>query len=456
MEDATKIEVTPTQEGDELLHHYEVLGEVGRGGCAVVYEGRQISTGRKVALKVLSILASLPPSEMQTLIKRFSREARLIQRLDSPHIVDCLDFGSYEGRPCMVLEFVEGQGLDELIREYGALEPRLAVDIILQVLDALRTSHEEGVIHRDIKPSNIMVLGDAPNFHVKVLDFGIASMLEGMEDGNTLLTQVGSIRGTPSYMAPELFSGAQKVTPSSDVYAVGLMLLECFTSKVAFDGDSLLAIAYDQVNKKLDIPHEVPPLIGLVIEKMCAKKPELRYPTSYAAAVALKDAFENINNRSMNTIVVLRKIVTSRRLWIVGSLVLVLLILGVAAYSVLNGGRAERRALAQEIPVSEATSVVEAVTALADEETQEACEGNDCVSEVVLKQIEQLVKSSCLGTAEGAAAGVVEVPAWEETQKSAESEKASKIAAPKKESKRSTRGSKNKKKDPAFRLPENM
>lgn len=317
--------------GEELLERYMVLGEVGRGGCAVVYEGVQIATNRIVALKVLTLPVSLPASELNTVSKRFIREARLIQKLRNPHIVECLDFGSYEGRPCMVLEFVDGNSLDDIIRKNAPLDAELAVSIILQVLDALSASHENGVIHRDIKPSNIMVLGEAPHFQVKVLDFGIASMLEGMEDGNTLLTQVGSIRGTPSYMAPELFSGGQKASPSSDVYAAGLLLMECFTGKVTYNGDNLLTIAYDQVNKKLEIPSSVPPLLAQVIKKMCDKREANRYSTAEQAAQALTEACENLDNRSLNTLLVVRSAVVRKRFWILAALIVALLcvVLGV-------------------------------------------------------------------------------------------------------------------------------
>ena len=264
------------EEGLDLTGRYDIVREVGRGGCAVVYEAIQKASGARVALKVLSVQGQADEKEMHVVYSRFRREARLIASLnESNHIVGLLDSGMWGDAPCMVLEFLDGIGFDSFLRDYTPLPPELAIKIIIQVLQALVVAHGKGVVHRDIKPSNVMLLGD--DYDVRVLDFGIASFLDGFEEGNTLLTQQGSIRGTPSYMAPELFAGTQKATPESDLYAVGLMLLECFTGKVTFDGTDFLKIAYSQVNEKIKIPSNVPLALRPIIQKLCDKKRERRY-----------------------------------------------------------------------------------------------------------------------------------------------------------------------------------
>ena len=265
------------EEGErELSVDYRTGNVLGRGGCAVVYEGWQKSNNLHVALKVLALSPTLDERERYVAKKRFYREARLIASLKEVHIVHCLAYGTFEGSPCMVLEYVDGISLDRYIRDYGALSIELAVGIVRQLLLALEASHQHGIIHRDIKPGNIMIFDTAPPFEIRVFDFGIATVLEGMEC-HTLMTQQGNIRGTPGYMAPELFHGVVRASAECDIYATGLVLLECLTGEIAFTGHSFMEIAYKQVNNPIEVPAYIPACLANIIKKCCAKAIEDRY-----------------------------------------------------------------------------------------------------------------------------------------------------------------------------------
>ena len=191
----------------------------------------------------------------------------------------------------MVLEFIDGLSLDKLLENYGALPLAQSTSIIIQLLNALAETHSRKIIHRDIKPSNIMVFDTPPNFEIRVLDFGISSVLDGLQS-QTLMTQQGNVRGTPSYMAPELFTGDTHASIESDLYAVGLVYLECLTGEIAVNDKSFMRVAYKQVNEELFIPGSIPPDIINIIRKLCEKKAENRY---HSAQVVLEDIRAHID-----------------------------------------------------------------------------------------------------------------------------------------------------------------
>ena len=260
----------------EIEGEYDVGEQIGRGGCAVVLEAWRKTDRLHVVIKVLQVPPGFDEHEAHVALARFMREAELIASLHEEHIVQCVDYGCYQGIPCMVLEFVDGRPLDVHLREYGSMPLELASDITIQLLSALVETHGKKIIHRDIKPGNIMVLGDTAPFRIKVLDFGISSVLDGFQS-QTLMTQQGSIRGTPSYMAPELFTGETHASIESDLYAAGLVFLECLTNEIAFNDKSCMQVAYKQVNEDLEIPLFVPPTIAQIIAKLCEKAVEDRY-----------------------------------------------------------------------------------------------------------------------------------------------------------------------------------
>lgn len=175
----------------------------------------------------------------------------------------------------MVLEFIEGKALGEYLKAVGPQPFDIAVEMAVQILRALETAHTAGIIHRDIKPDNVMVVGESP-IEIKILDFGIVTLLEG-DEAEMLRTKIGSIRGTPSYMAPELFSGTVRASVESDLFAVGLVLAECITGAVCVSGMSLMQIAYKQVHEPLRLPGFIPTDLANVILKCCEQLPAERY-----------------------------------------------------------------------------------------------------------------------------------------------------------------------------------
>ena len=263
----------------ELAEGYRVGDQIGHGGCAIVYEAWRKTDDLHVVIKVLHSSVPMTVEDLRIAIKRFIREAELISSLTEDHIVQCVEYGCFYGTPCMVLEFVEGLPLDKLLAEYGALSLSHATGIIEQLLSALAETHDKGIIHRDIKPSNIMVFDSPPPFEIRVLDFGISTVLDNLKS-QTLMTQQGNVRGTPSYMAPELFTGETRASAESDLFAVGLVYLECLTGKPAVMDDNFMRIAYKQVNEPLEIPGFIPQCIADIILKLCAKAVNDRYHTA--------------------------------------------------------------------------------------------------------------------------------------------------------------------------------
>lgn len=271
-------------EDTEISPRYDVGEQVGRGASAVVYEAWRKRDRLHVVIKVLTV-GSLDDEEAHIAIKRFYREAELITKLKEEHIVQCVDYGRFQGTPCMVLEYVDGLSLDKFLAQYGAIPLAYATDIIIQLLLALIETHSQGIIHRDIKPGNMMVFDSPPPYTIRVLDFGISSVLDGFQS-KTLMTQAGNVRGTPSYMAPELFTGETRASIESDLYAVGLVYLECLTGEVAVSDKSFMRVAYKQVNEPIEVPGYVPPGIADIIIKLCAKPVADRY---HSASVVLDD-----------------------------------------------------------------------------------------------------------------------------------------------------------------------
>ncbi len=225
--------------GTVLDERYEVQRRIGRGGMGTVYLGRQVAIGRPVAIKVLGRLASLDHER----VRRFYREARAAASLDSPHIITVYDFGrTADERLYLVMEYIDGPSLADVLAELGRLPFERAIPICVQICDALAAAHRQGVVHRDLKPGNVMLQQkpDASDF-VKVLDFGIAKTNDPSDDEK--LTQTGSVCGTPAYISPEVARG-RRATASSDLYALGALLYELLTGQPLFAGETALEVVY--------------------------------------------------------------------------------------------------------------------------------------------------------------------------------------------------------------------
>jgi beta-lactam-binding protein with PASTA domain/predicted Ser/Thr protein kinase len=257
---------------------YELGPLLGYGGMAEVHRGRDIRLGRDVAVKVLrSDLARDPLFQA-----RFSREAQASASLNHPAIVAVYDTGEDIGVdgasvPYIVMEFVEGRTLREVLNAEGRLAPRPAMQIVAEICAALDFSHRNGIVHRDIKPGNVMI---TPTGAVKVMDFGIARALA---DNGATVTQSASVLGTAQYLSPEQARG-ENVDARSDVYSTGCLLYELVTGRPPFMGDSPVAVAYQHVREIAPPPSSIDPSLPRAIDavtmKALAKNPLNRYQTA--------------------------------------------------------------------------------------------------------------------------------------------------------------------------------
>ncbi|AJR08507.1 TOMM system kinase/cyclase fusion protein [Photobacterium gaetbulicola] len=228
---------------------YELLEKIGEGGFGQVYKAIQHSTQKFVAIKFLTISAAFDKDKARRYIERFNREADLIRRLNHPNIVNLVDKGQQgDSLIYAVYEYIDGRTLKEHIEIKGALNPVDTAEIMACVLDALSHAHEKGVIHRDIKPSNIMLYKVGAKIHVKVLDFGIATLnsdFRQLDYKSITLTQ--ETLGTPTYSSPEQLRGEPPIA-QTDIYVWGLVFLECLTGVPTITGRSLAAIFHQQLS----------------------------------------------------------------------------------------------------------------------------------------------------------------------------------------------------------------
>lgn len=257
--------------GQKIDNRYEIIRLIGEGGMANVYLAYDPCLDRKVAVKILR--GDL--AEDEKFVRRFQREAVSASSLTHPNIVEVYDVGEDNGKYFIVMEYVEGKTLKQLIKKRGALTLPEVVDIMLQLTSAITKAHESYIIHRDIKPQNVIILEDG---RVKIMDFGIASQLNSNE-----LTQTNSVMGTVYYLPPEQANGAP-ATIKSDIYSLGILMYELVVGKVPFKGDSPVEVAIKQMKEPIpDIVAynpDVPQSIENVILKACAKNPKNRYETA--------------------------------------------------------------------------------------------------------------------------------------------------------------------------------
>lgn len=272
------------------LGAYTIEREIGRGGMATVYEAVHAELGRRVAIKVLNEATADRPVAMA----RLTREARLVARLNHPHIVTAIDFGRWEGRPYLVMERLTGSTLAAHRNERGRLPLAELIEIFLPLASAVAAAHANGIVHRDLKPSNVMLARrGGSSFHPTVLDFGISSGDDGQDAD---LTSTGAIIGTVSYLAPEQARGARYATAQSDQYALGVMLYECATGELPFRGEGSYETLHAIVTSDVRPPSEVVPALPCELDEVVARAmhrdPARRYPSVRALGRALL-AFAN-------------------------------------------------------------------------------------------------------------------------------------------------------------------
>jgi serine/threonine-protein kinase len=276
-----------TVPGEVIAERYELEELVGTGGMSSVYRARDQLLERYVALKVLHPHYA----DDEEYVERFRREARAVAQLSHPHIVTVIDRGEDGGQQFIVFEYVDGENLKQLVERTGPLPTRRAVELALEIADALAFAHKHGLVHRDVKPQNVLL---TPDGDAKVTDFGIARSID-VEHG---MTQTGTVLGTSNYLSPEQASG-KATTPSTDVYSLGIVLYELLTAEVPFPGENFVAVAMKHINEPppdlLDQRPDVPLRLAAAVERAMEKDPDRRFETMNEFASELRQCLADLD-----------------------------------------------------------------------------------------------------------------------------------------------------------------
>jgi eukaryotic-like serine/threonine-protein kinase len=278
--------------GELIGGRYELGRQLGAGGMARVYLGHDRLLDRQVAVKVLAEPYASDPQ----FVERFRREASAAAGLNHPNIVAVYDRGEADGSYYIVMEYLSGPDLKQVIRRRAPLSPLQAIDYAQQILAALGAAHRRDLVHRDVKPQNVLVAEDG---HLKVTDFGIARA-----GAQADMTEAGSVIGTAQYLSPEQARG-DEVTAASDCYAVGIVLYEMLTGRVPFDGDRPVAVAMKQIGDEpaplRAVEPNVPPELEAVVMRALAKRPSERYRTADEFSRALSEARTTLGGSGSTT-----------------------------------------------------------------------------------------------------------------------------------------------------------
>lgn len=269
--------------GKLLDNRYELEEFIGKGGMALVYRALDQRTGHNVAVKILR-----PEyAEDEEFLERFDREAQTASKMSHHNIVNLLDMGQEGELRYIVMEYVNGRTLKDVIQQKGALPPTVAAQIGIRILSALQHAHDNGIIHRDIKSQNILVNTDG---HIKVSDFGIARVA-----GSNTISRTDNVMGSVHYFSPEQAKG-ENVTNGSDLYSVGIVLYEMLTGQLPFDGETPVAIAMQHIGAKpksvMELNPSVAPAFAHVVEKAMEKTLDKRYQSALEMAQDIKRALE--------------------------------------------------------------------------------------------------------------------------------------------------------------------
>ncbi|WP_394843778.1 serine/threonine protein kinase [Pendulispora brunnea] len=272
--------------GHVLLGKYRVERVLGHGGMGLVVSARHLTLEDRVAIKLL-----LPKhAENSDLVQRFLREARAAVRIRSQHVARVTDVGTLDyGGPYMVMEYLDGSDLAVVLEQNGPMPIHLAVDFVLQALEALAEAHSLGIVHRDVKPGNLFLTRHADGAPcVKVLDFGISKVLQADDQS---LTRAGGMLGSPLYMAPEQLESARDVDARADVYSMGVVLFELLTQQRPFNAGDLPRLLYKVLNEERpparSVRADIPPALDQVILTAMARDRGHRYPSVAEFALAL-------------------------------------------------------------------------------------------------------------------------------------------------------------------------
>jgi len=248
--------------GTVLAERYKIVRRIGEGGMGAVYEARHAIIGKRVAVKVL--LEKF--LENQELVARLLQEARLASSIGHENIVDVTDYGTTtDGRAFVVMEFLDGESLAQLVIRDAPLPVERSLGILRQVSSALSAAHAKGIVHRDVKPENIYLVHRGEADFVKVVDFGVSKAVHTREEGPDWqrLTRTGTVLGTPLYMSPEQARGGEDVDHRADIWSAGLMLYECLTGEVPFRANNYLGVISQVLTQETVPPSQLRPELGI-------------------------------------------------------------------------------------------------------------------------------------------------------------------------------------------------
>ncbi|MDQ2688066.1 MAG: serine/threonine protein kinase, partial [Armatimonadota bacterium] len=261
-----------------ILGKYRIIREIARSND-IVYEAIDPKMNRRVAIKELQLPLHLAGTQKRERVERFYREAKAAGTLTNPNIVTIHEVGQENERHFLVMEYLDGQSLRDILQLQGALPLKETVEIALQLCDALGYAHSHGVVHRDVKPDNVHIL---PGGIIKLTDFGIARIT-----AEPSITSQGQVFGTPSYMSPEQVA-SQTVDHRTDLFSLGITLYEMLTGRKPFVGDSVITITYNIMNSQPPMPVGIPAPLQAILQKGMAKDANLRYQSAAAMAADLR------------------------------------------------------------------------------------------------------------------------------------------------------------------------
>ncbi len=283
------------------LGSFEIVAPIGAGGMGEVYRAKDAKLGREIAIKVLPEAVASDAERRQ----RFEQEARSASALNHPNILTIYDIGEADGTVYIAMELVEGKTLRELVASGEPVPTKKLLDVAVQTAEGLAKAHSAGIVHRDLKPENLMVSKDG---FVKILDFGLAKLIEPVAEGASVLptaapspTQPGTVLGTAGYMSPEQASG-QPVDFRSDQFSLGTILYEMASGKRAFQrktgAETLVAIIREEPEPLSQLAPKAPAPVRWIVERCLAKDPEERYASSKDLARDLKSLRDHLSETS--------------------------------------------------------------------------------------------------------------------------------------------------------------
>ena len=339
--------------GQRIADRYDVVRLLGEGGMGQVYEARHVELDKQVAIKFLF----LELAEDEELLARFRREARITAALRHANIVEVMDFGvTGEGLPWLVMEYLTGESLQEILEREGRLSIPAAKQIMVQILSGLSEAHSQGIVHRDLKPDNVYldeVKGQGTV--VKLLDFGISKIAGHDEKENLQLTKTGVVMGTPNYMSPEQVMGRVEVDARADLYACGTILFEMLTGRRPFEGEThnevVVRIMGDPIPDVTELRPDVPPALVDIVLKALSRERDERLSTADEFIEALEVLDPDQPSVSLTSLRITPPLAPSRGrpTWILPAIIggaallgLVVIIIAVSIIvSVASGGKDE-------------------------------------------------------------------------------------------------------------------